>query len=74
MTQLQESDSELDQNTYSKWNWTESDFLVVDDINPGVPDEANLMQAGDLSRLIGLQHGERNRKVISQCSIACIVG
>ena len=74
MTQLQESDSELDQNTYSKWNWTESDFLVVDDINPGVPDEANLIQAGDLSRLIGLQHGERKRKVISQCSIACIVG
>lgn len=74
ISQLQEPNEELNRNSYSKWNWTESDFIIVDDINPVEPISANLVKASDVINFIDLQLSERNRKCLMNTSFAWVVG
>lgn len=71
---LQESDDELSRSRISLWKWTDSSFLLIDDINPGSPTEANKYSSADVAAFVCRQHEERNKRALANMSVAWVVG
>lgn len=71
---LQESDAELVKSKISLWKWTDSHFLLIDDINPGEPHSANKFTTDDLQKFIELSHADRNKIALQKMSVAWVVG
>jgi hypothetical protein len=71
---LQESDNELEKSKISLWKWTDSHFLLIDDINPGVPESANKFSAADLKKFVEFSNGDRNKLALQKMSVAWVVG
>jgi len=74
VTLLQEDNNTLKETGNSLWLWTESDILVIDDINPGLPKEADKYLANDALSYIKLQHEARNAKALVETNVIWIVG
>jgi hypothetical protein len=73
-TMLEEDDQTLKDTAYSIWNWSTSDFLLIDDINPGTPIEANRFTSKDVLSFILKFHGPRNILALQTTNVAWIVG
>ena len=71
---LQQNDEELLKSQYSLWKWDDSDFIVVDDINPGNPQSANKFSANDVKGFILNEFEVRNSHVIKEISMAWVIG
>ena len=71
---LQESDDTLLGSKLSLWKWTDSSFLLIDDINPGSPPEANKYSSADVADFVCRQHEERNKWALRNMSVAWVVG
>lgn len=71
---LNENTSVNKQISLSLWNWTESDFLIIDDINPGEPIDANKYTAADILLYIESKESERNKIVLQNMNVAWIIG
>lgn len=72
---LDESDELLRKSGRSLWAWIDADFLIIDDINPGVPEEANLYEASNIYGFIqNSKFLERNKATLSTKSVAWVVG
>lgn len=74
VSMLQEDDETLLQTTNSLWTWNESEILLIDDINPGNPIEANKFKAKDILIYIDLNHQDRNRRAMKTMSVAWVIG
>jgi hypothetical protein len=67
--------SDTSGRTLGLWSWMESDFVIIDDINPGIPKEANMISANDIKRFIHKSSfAKRNISLISAKSIVWVVG
>ena len=71
---LQESNDELSRSKLSLWNWTESSFLLIDDINPGSPTQANKYSSSDVEDYVCLKYEDRNKCALRNMSVAWVVG
>jgi hypothetical protein len=71
---LQESDEELKKSKIVLWKWTDSQFLLIDDINPGNPIESNKYSAADVNDYLSNIHNQRNREALKNMSVAWVVG
>lgn len=71
---INSSDHEIKNSTFTLWNWMESEILVIDDINPGEPVEANRYTAEDIPLFAMNQFGERNSKYLLGQSVIWVVG
>jgi hypothetical protein len=57
------------------WSWMESDFVIIDDINPVTPEGANKFYAAEINDFIfQSDFAERNKKLIASKSMAWVVG
>lgn len=71
---LQEDDKTLAETTASLWTWNESEILLIDDINPGNPSQANKFMAKDMLTYIDLNYSVRNREAMKSMSVAWVIG
>lgn len=72
---IQDSDSELNRGNRSLWTWLDSDFLLIDDINPGDPCEANKFSASDVRDIIeSSSYSVRNKEALLGKNVAWVVG
>jgi DNA replication protein DnaC len=71
---LQDDDEATQRNNFSLWTWTESDFLLCDDINPGQPKEANQTSVKDVRTYLELSQSVRNYEVLKNTSVAWVIG
>ena len=71
---LQESNDELAQSKHALWAWTDASFLLIDDINPGSPSDANKYSSADIAAYVCQQHEERNKRALRNMSVAWVVG
>lgn len=71
---IQESEEELKRSKRALWTWNESHFLLIDDINPGIPDEANRMKSTDLAAFVHSKYVERNIHSLKNMSVAWVIG
>lgn len=74
VTLLQEDDQTLNESSNSLWNWTNSDFLLIDDINPGTPAQANKCNSSDAYLYIQQNFPERNTLALRKLNVAWIIG
>jgi hypothetical protein len=68
------SDVELDKSKFSLWNWNEADLLVIDDINPGLPANANKYGPNDLVEFIQNEHATRNQAALAKMNVIWVIG
>lgn len=71
---LEENDDTLKRTSLSLWDWTKSNFLVIDDINPGAPIGANKYSSDDILSYIERSESDRNKLCLKNMSIAWILG
>jgi hypothetical protein len=71
---LQEDTLTLKSTSLSLWDWTESNFLVIDDINPGSPLEANKYSSDHILQYVSLTHGDRNKTALCASNVAWVIG
>jgi DNA replication protein DnaC len=72
---LDESDEQLLKGERSLWSWRQADFLIIDDINPGSPEEANLYSASNIYEILyNSKCQEENRQALNVKSVAWVVG
>lgn len=72
---IQDSNQELNRGNRSLWTWLDSDFLLIDDINPGDPCEANKFSAADVKSIIETSaHSTRNKNALLSKNVAWVVG
>lgn len=74
ISMLTEDDATLNSTTNSLWTWTNTDVLLIDDINPGMPVEANKCKASEVYKYIQNNHSERNSKALIETNVAWVVG
>ena len=48
--------------------------LLIDDINPGSPSDANKYSSTDIAAYVCQQHEERNKRALRNMSVAWVVG
>lgn len=70
----QDDDEATQRNNFSLWTWTDSDFLLFDDINPGQPKEANQISVKDVRKYLELSQTVRNYEVLKNTSVAWVIG
>ena len=68
------SDLELNKSKFSLWNWNESELMVIDDINPGEPLNANKYDPNDLVEFIKNTYSERNISVLLKMNVIWVIG
>lgn len=56
------------------WTWLDSEFLVIDDINPGHPYEANLVKSVHLAEILTNYQAHRNRSFLTSHSVFWVIG
>jgi len=71
---LEEDDQTLKETAYSIWNWSNSQFLLIDDINPGNPSESNKTSAKETFEYINKKYSERNITALQSMNVAWVVG
>ncbi len=72
---LSDSQEELSRGNKSLWTWQESEFLLIDDINPGTPEEANKYKATDIESFINNSgYGDTIKQILGNTSVAWVVG
>lgn len=71
---FQDDDATTQRNNFSLWTWTESDFLLCDDINPGQPKEANQISVKEVKSYLELSQSVRNYEVLKNTSVAWVIG
>lgn len=71
---LEEDNDTLKRTGLSLWKWTESEFLVIDDINPGAPINANKYSSSDILSYIERSESLRNKQSLQNMSVAWILG
>ena len=71
---LEEDDQTLKETSYSLWNWSNSQFLLIDDINPGNPSESNKTSSKETFEYIVKQHKIRNVSALRTMNVAWVVG
>lgn len=71
---FQDDDETTQKNNFSLWNWTESDFLLCDDINPGRPMVANRVSVKDVKHYLEIGQSNRNYEILKNTSVAWVVG
>ena len=71
---FQDDDATTQRNNFSLWTWTESDFLLCDDINPGQPKEANQISVKDVRKFREISQSVRNYDVLKNTSVAWVIG
>jgi hypothetical protein len=71
---LSMSDSDLKKSKFSLWNWNEADLLVIDDINPGEPVNANKYGPNDLIEFIQNEHAIRNLAALAKMNVIWVIG
>lgn len=71
---LEEDDQTLKESSFSLWNWKNSQFLLIDDINPGNPSESNKTSCFEIYNYIIKQHEERNVSALRTMNVAWVVG
>lgn len=74
VTLIQEDDQTLKTTSNSLWDWANSDFLLIDDINPGTPTQANKYNSSDAFSYIVQNYPERNTHALNKLNVAWIVG
>ena len=58
----------------SLWSWFESDILLIDDIHPGIPLNANRFKANDVFEFVTRVNKDRNLQALRGMSVAWVVG
>ena len=72
---LEDSDDELNRGNRSLWSWLSTDFLLIDDINPGVPVSSNKYTALETIEYINSSlYGSRNISTLISKNVAWVVG
>lgn len=72
---IQDSTNELKRGNRSLWSWLDSNFLLIDDINPGDPCEANKFTSADVLGYIETSlYSERNIEALKTKNVAWVVG
>lgn len=71
---LEEDDQTLKDSSFSLWDWSNSQFLLIDDINPGNPCESNKTSCIETYNYIVKQHEERNVSALRTMNVAWVVG
>jgi hypothetical protein len=64
----------IEDSSRSIWTWLNSDFLIVDDINPGSPAAANKYLSSDAELFINNIFHQRNIDALKGKSVAWVVG
>ena len=74
VSMLEESDQTLKETSFSLWNWTQAEFLIIDDINPGSPEISNKTKSSDIQNYLKTTNSDRNIKALVNKSVAWVVG
>lgn len=74
VTLLQEDDQTLTETSNSLWNWSNSDLILIDDINPGTPFQANKCTSENAYSYVMENFPERNSKALKHLDVAWIIG
>jgi hypothetical protein len=65
---------EIIQRGKGLWTWLDTEFLVIDDINPGYPQEANLVKSSELWQVVKKYESSRNSRFLSGHAVFWVVG
>ena len=68
------TDLELEKSKFSLWNWNEAELIVVDDINPGEPEDANKYGPKHLIEYISNNHKDRNIAALLKMNVIWVIG
>jgi hypothetical protein len=74
VSSLNQDSDVIQSSSKSIWTWLDSDFLIIDDINPGTPKLANKYSSSDVASYISNSFEQRNIKALKGMSIAWVVG
>ncbi len=66
----------LEKNEHQIWSWKESEYLVIDDINPGDPIKKNIVSSEDFLKFIDASKDKNmlNREVLKNKNIIWVMG
>lgn len=71
---LQEDKDTLNETKNVLWNWLDSDLLLIDDINPGTPVQANKCTSEEVHDYIIQNFEDRNIKALNELNVAWVIG
>ena len=65
-----------EKNEHQIWSWIESEYLVIDDINPGDPIKQNIVSSEDFLKFIDTSKNKNiwNREVLKNKNIIWVMG
>lgn len=74
ISSLNSTTESIESSSKSIWTWLNSDFLIIDDINPGSPKSANKYLSSDAEGYIRNIFFQRNTDALKNKSVAWVVG